>query len=188
MSIGNWIGRFLNQALGGDDSPSEYETALSDYSKWQMQKEKDLYDLSSSYRNDFASLFSDVLSGEFNPAETKTFANVFSQAKSGIEGQYNNALENILSKTARGGAQTGAIAGLEMERAKQSSALPAQISQNILDDMMNKAFSSAYNEDSSGDSGASSMSDLLNYSLSLDQMDSSANASILNLIGSWLGS
>lgn len=85
-----------------------------------------------------------VLSGQVSPDALPGYKQTFALAKQGIENQYGQARENILANTARGGGQTAAIAGLEAQRAQQAGSLPAQISQQLINDILGKIYGAAF--------------------------------------------
>jgi len=63
--------------------------------------------------------------------------------KDGIESQYGQAKENIISNLPEGGSMADALTKVEMGRAEQAGQLPAMISKSILDDMFQKAYGTA---------------------------------------------
>ena len=86
----------------------------------------------------------EVASGTFNPMKSPTYAPLYSAARSGAEAQYGVAKGNILGSTPRGGGQTEALANLEGVRAADVGAIPGMISSNILNDLLNKAYGTAF--------------------------------------------
>lgn len=137
---------------GGMFGPAKgLDTAAQDAFIRQLTEQSNtLFSQAQPLRQDFFGLFSDVMSGNFNPMDNAATAGPFSSMKGNIEGQYGLAKDAILANTARGGAQTGALADLEMSRAEQASSLPSMIAQQLV----NQAYGSIF--PTSGDSSASS--------------------------------
>ena len=116
---------------------SPYEDSLA-----KMAEE--LYSQTSGMRGNLIGELEQVSSGQYDPTKSAMFSPMFAQAKQGVESQYGLAKENILANTARGGAQTGSLANLEMSRAGQASELPSTISMNVLNDMLGKTYGAAF--------------------------------------------
>lgn len=133
---------------------SENEYAMTDFLRQLTNQSTTLFNQSQPLRQQQLGLFGDVMSGKFDPTTSPMYAPIFSSAKGATEDQYNLARENILGGTARGGAQTGALANVELGRAGQMSSLPSQISAGIMKDLMDKAYGSVF--PNSGDSSAQS--------------------------------
>jgi hypothetical protein len=80
----------------------------------------------------------------YNPYNLPAYAPLYQLARSGVESQYGQARENIMSSTPRGGALAENLANLEMGRAQQAGALPAQIAAPLIQDIYNKAYGVAF--------------------------------------------
>jgi len=80
----------------------------------------------------------------YNPYNLPAYAPLYQLARTGIESQYGPAREAIMASTPRGGALYENLANLEMGRAQQTGALPAQISAPLIQDIYNKAYGVAF--------------------------------------------
>lgn len=76
---------------------------------------------------------------KFNPYDLPMYQPIYNLSRVGLEDQYGQAKEQILS-TLRGGAREKALSDLEKNRAYQVGALPAQISTQLMQDIINKAY------------------------------------------------
>jgi len=69
---------------------------------------------------------------------------MYSNMRSGLEGQYNVAKENILANTPRGGGQIDALAGLESDRAGNIGSMENTLYGNIFNDILSKTYGVAF--------------------------------------------
>jgi len=129
--------------------PSPYETTLADIAKQTFEQ-------SDPIRQAFLSQFGSLMSGGFDPQKSPLFAPMYSSARSGLEGQYDVAKENILAGTPRGGGQVEALANLEGNRADKIGAIPGMLSTDILTDLLNKSYGMAFGAPQQSMSGLSS--------------------------------
>ena len=123
----------------GSDEPEE-----SGYEKSLSKIAEQLYSQTQPLRGRLIRQMGNITSGQTTPQQTALFKPIFSQAKQGIEDQYGVAREDILSTLPRGGTQQKGLTDLAIGRAEQSSALPSQISGEILNDMLSKAYGVAF--------------------------------------------
>ncbi len=136
---------------GSSVKPSPYEDQLSNIAK-------DMLTQTAPMRGNLINEMTAVSAGDYDPAKSPMFAPMFAQGKQGVESQYGLAKENILSNVPRGGAQVTALADLEQGRAEQASSLPSMISQDIMTDMLNKTYGTAFAAPQQSMSGLSSAS------------------------------
>lgn len=81
--------------------------------------------------------------GVDDPRALPMYSSLFAQGKEGIEDQFGTARESVLAGP-RGGRQLDALSRLESERAGAAGSLPAMISSNLVGDIMNKAYGTAF--------------------------------------------
>lgn len=122
---------------GGKTQPSVYEQALARIAN-------EMYDTTKGIRQTSLDQLSGVLGGNYNVQKLPGYAPLYSTLRSGMEDQYNVAKENVTNSLPRGGALTSALSDLEGNRANQVGSLSAQISGPIIQDMMNKAYGTAW--------------------------------------------
>jgi len=111
-----------------------------EYEEEQRGWAREMWGLGQSVREPFTAELAKFAEGAYDPTESQLFAPLFAQGKGGIESQYGVARENILANLPEGGAKQQALANLEMTRAQQGASLPAMISMDIYQDMLNKAY------------------------------------------------
>lgn len=104
----------------------------------------ELYKETTPMRKDLLGEMGKVAGGDYDPTQSPFYAPLFAQGKQGVEDQYGVAKENILANMPRGGAQVKGLIDLEQGRAEQASSLPAMISQDIMTDMLNKSYGTAF--------------------------------------------
>lgn len=134
---------------GNSVNPSPYEGALAKIAQ-------DMFKQTGPMRSNLLNEMTAVSSGDYDPTKSPVYAPLFSQGKQGVESQYGIAKENILSNVPRGGAQVKALTDLEMGRAEQASSLPMLVSQDIMSDMLNKTYGTAFAAPQQSMSGLSS--------------------------------
>jgi hypothetical protein len=93
---------------------------------------------------------------KYDPQQLPAFNWLFTQGKQGIEDQYGQARQQIMSQMPRGGALEDALLNLEMNRAKSAGGLTAQIAAPLAQDIYNKAYSYAVGAPAQTMSGLSS--------------------------------
>lgn len=125
--------------MGGKNKAkaSPYEDSLAAIAK-------ELYAETTPMRKDLLGEMGKVAGGDYDPTQSSLYAPMFAQGKQSVEDQYGIAKENILANIPRGGAQVQGLTDLEMGRAEQASSLPAMISQDIMTDMLNKTYGTAF--------------------------------------------
>lgn len=131
--------------------PSPYEGTLANIAQ-------EMYKKTDPMRTNLIGEMTKASEGNYDPTSSPLYAPMFAQGKQGIESQYGLAKENILSNVPRGGAQAKALTDLEMGRAEQASSLPALISQDVMTDMLNKSYGTAFAAPQQSMSGLSSAS------------------------------
>lgn len=129
----------MGKGDGGSSAPKE-----SSYEKALARMAEELYGQTKPLRGRLLNQMGGIVRGKTTPQQTALFKPIFSQAKQGIEDQYGVAREDILSTLPRGGTQRKGLTDLAIGRAEQSSALPAQISSGILQDMIDKSYGVAF--------------------------------------------
>lgn len=168
--------------MGGGKGSSS--VSASPYEESLAKMAEELYSQTSGMRGNLIGELEQVSSGQYDPTKSAMFSPMFAQAKQGVESQYGLAKENILANTARGGAQTGSLANLEMSRAGQASELPAMISQNILSDMMGKTYGVAFGTPQQSMSGLGTVASTFGQKQSQAMAsDSAENAAKYQAIG-----
>jgi len=137
---GSILGGLFSRGGGGGSStpaPSGYENTLA-------QIAQDTYTQTDPLRQSLLQQMSSMLSGGFDPAKSATYAPMYASARTGTEAQYNVAKENVLGNTPRGGGQIDALANIEAARAGDVGSLPAMLSSQIMQDMMQKTYGTAF--------------------------------------------
>lgn len=76
----------------------------------------------------------------YNPYSLPAYQGLYNTARAGVEGQYNQARNQIMSQLPKGGQLNEALVNTSLARAQQAGALPAQISTGLIQDIMNKAY------------------------------------------------
>ena len=119
--------------LGDVIAANQFENKLFDESG-------NLLTSTAPIRDPLVDLLTNVATGTFDATTSPIYKNIFAQSKKGIEDQYGLARENLLSSLPAGGALQYGLSELEGARAQQASALPANISAGIFQDLMSEAF------------------------------------------------
>ena len=151
---------------------SPYESVLANIAQ-------ETYSQTDPLRQGFLNQMISLLSGGFDPQKTPMYAPLYAAARSGPEAQYNVAKENILSGTPRGGGQTSALAGIERGRAEDVGGIPGMLSNQILQDMLQKAYGTAFNAPQQSMAGLSSASGTYGNRLSMAEMAAAQQKSSL---------
>ena len=84
--------------------------------------------------------FNPVLQGNYNVEQLPGYAPGYSSIRSNYENLYNQAKQNIIGSTPRGGAMAGALAQNEYQRAKNIGDATTGLTSNIVGDIMNKSY------------------------------------------------
>lgn len=129
--------------MGGGGGKKPKSPGASPYETEMAKITRDFYGATDPLRDATLAQLGAAMSGGYSPKADAMYAPMFSSQKAGIEAQYGNARDNILAGTARGGAQTTALGNLEMQRAQDMGTLPAQLSAQILEGIINQARSTA---------------------------------------------
>lgn len=150
---------------GGTPTPgaSPYESVLA-------QIAQDTYTQTDPLRQGFLQQMSSLLSGGFDPQKTAMYAPMYAAARSGPEAQYNAARENVLAGTPRGGGQIKALADIESSRASEVGSIPGMLSNQILQDMLQKSYGTAFGVPQQSMAGLSSASGTYGNRLSMAEM------------------
>ena len=151
--------------LAGGTTPAA--PGASPYESMLAQIAQDTYSQTDPLRQGFLQQMSSLVQGGFDPQRTAMYAPLYASARSGPEAQYNVAKENILSGTPRGGGQIDALANVESARAETIGGIPAMLSNQILQDMMQKAYGAAFNAPQQSMAGLSSASGTYGNRLSM---------------------
>jgi hypothetical protein len=117
--------------------PSQAETRLSEIAEEQLAE-------TAPIRTGFLQQAEDILSGTTSPQDLPFFAPAFAEGKRALEGQFGRAREDILGFTTPGGTQQELLSNLAGQRAEQVGSLPSMISQNLMQDILNKATGFAF--------------------------------------------
>ena len=118
---------------GYSATPSIYETGLATMANKYWGQTNPL-------RKQYVKQSQDIMSGNYNPTQLPGYEPAYGLARSGLEGQYQNAKNTIMQNTPQGGALTGALNNLAVSRATDVGSLPAQISSNAINNMMNYGY------------------------------------------------
>lgn len=94
----------------------------------------------------FNNYYAPFLKGNYNLQSYPGFSSAYDTLRGTMEGQYNQAKENILASNARGGALTDALANLEYQRARNTGLGTSQLTSSILDKLWSGANSLATGE------------------------------------------
>lgn len=119
-------------------------TPTSPYEESAAQMAQQLFAQTSPLREQLVGDMGSFLQGGYNPRNLPAYQPLYAAARTGPESQYNVARENILSNTARGGGQTQALANLEQNRAVQTGNMESLITQDLLGDILGKAYGAAF--------------------------------------------
>jgi len=148
-------------------TPNPYEDQIT-----QMAQE--YYKSTEPLRSNFLNQYENLMTGNFDPQKSPMYQPLFAQGKQGIEGQYGVAKENILSNLPQGGSMDKALADLEMNRASQASMLPVNISRDLIGDMLQKAYGSAFNAPQQAMGGLSNVASSFGQRQGMEQQLKSA--------------
>jgi hypothetical protein len=127
---------------GGKSKPSN--PGSSPYEAELARQSQDVFSSTSPLRQQLITDMGGFVNGGYNPRSFPAYQGIYNSARTGTEGQYKVAKENILGSTARGGGQTQALTGLERDRANQVGNLESMISKDLITDLMNKSYGSAF--------------------------------------------
>lgn len=119
-------------------------TSTSPYEASTARMAQQLFAQTSPLRDQLLGDMGSFVQGGYNPKNLPAYQSLYSAARTGPEGQYNVAKENILSGTARGGGQTQALANLEQNRAVQTGNIESLITQDLMGDILGKAYGAAF--------------------------------------------
>jgi hypothetical protein len=127
----------------------------------------------------------------FNPANLPGYTPTYDISRRGVEAQYNQAVNQAIGQTPRGGALSDALTRLNLGRAESVGQLPGQISSSLIQDQLNKAYGAAFNAPSQAISGLSAANQgyvsTQNALLNAQMQQSAINAQSANAKGSGLG-
>jgi len=126
------------------DEKKKTKLAATNYEDLLTEISKMLFESTAPMRDSLIGDLTSVAEGTFDPKTSASYNPLFAEAKGGIEDQYGVAKENIISSLPRGGGMERALTEVETGRAETSAELPAQLSKNIMDDMMSKAYGVAF--------------------------------------------
>ena len=159
---------------GGTPTPgaSPYESVLA-------QIAQDTYTQTDPIRQGFLQQMSSLLSGGFDPQKTAMYQPMYAAARSGPEAQYNVAKKNILGNTPRGGGQVKALADIETARASDIGSIPGMLSNQILQDMLQKSYGTAFGAPQQSMAGLSSASGTYGNRLSMAEAAAAQQQSAL---------
>lgn len=125
-------------------TPSEYEKQLASMAQEYYDQTNPLRRLYAADFEKFLRPYGTGTSAEtirtgdsYNPYNLPAFAPLYQLARSGVESQYNNARQNIMGSTPRGGALINQLANLENQRAQQAGSLPATVASPIIQNLYN---------------------------------------------------
>lgn len=159
---------------GGTPAPgaSPYESMLA-------QIAQDTYSQTDPLRQGFLQQMSSLLSGGFDPQKTAMYQPMYNAARSGPEAQYNVARENVLAGTPRGGGQIQGLANVESARASEVGSIPGMLSNQIFEDMMQKAYGTAFGAPQQSMAGLGAAAGTFGNRMSMAQQAASAQNSAL---------
>ncbi len=124
---------------GGTATPgNSYEDQLA-------QMAMALFNQTAPMRGNLVNELTSVSEGTYDPQKSPLFSPRFAEAKQGVEDQYGIAKQNIMANTPRGGALTSSLNNLEMNRAGSAARIPQEISSGIMNELMSKAYGTAFN-------------------------------------------
>lgn len=125
-------------------------------------------------RDSWNEIFAQVQGGGYDPTTNAAYA----PAREALEAQYGGARENVLASMPSGGALDSALANVETGRAREVGGLSSQ----IIMDLLNKSFGSAFGAPGEAMGGASSAASLANQrTLAAQQATTAADKGL----GSW---
>ncbi len=125
---------------GGSDQPE-----TSPFEKQLSRMAMGLYNQTQPLRTGLLGQYKSILSGNYNPETSSQYGPMFATGKESLESQYGNARENVMGSVPRGGELTSALTSLEGARAQDVGMLPMQISSQIMQDLENKLYGTAWN-------------------------------------------
>ncbi len=105
---------------------------------------KDYWKQTAPLRSNMLEDWKKIQEGTWNAQTDPQYAPLYASARSGIEDQYNVARENMISNAPRGGALTGALSGVETQRAEDLGSVPAQLTQQIMSNKENQIFGTGW--------------------------------------------
>lgn len=129
---------------GGGKGGGSYTVTPNPYEEQLAAMGKQLFVETGPQRRALYPQFTSVLEGTWRPETSPMYSPLFATAKLGVEQQYQNAMENLLGGAPSGGGLTRAMGQLETSRAKQAGSLPATIGGGLIEDMINKAYGTAF--------------------------------------------
>ena len=129
--------------MGGGGKGKQNPT-VSPYEANTAEIAKQTYEETTPIRQDLLAQMASFLQGGFDPAKSPLYGPMYSNMRSGLEGQYNVAKENILANTPRGGGQIDALAGLESDRAGGIGNAQNALYGNIFNDILSKTYGVAF--------------------------------------------
>jgi hypothetical protein len=140
------IGEVNKMGGGGKgSSTSSGKTNISPLESTLASISGDLYNATSGLRGNYLDKYAKALSGTYDFQTDPTYAPMFQQAKQGIESQYNVGKQNILSSTPAGGGLVKALSNLDIARAGDMGTVPANLENQIYQQLMGGAQSAAWN-------------------------------------------
>jgi hypothetical protein len=132
---------------------------------------------------------------QYNPASLPGFTPAYDIGRRGLEAQYNTALGQTIAGTPRGGAMSDALNKLNLSRAESVGQLPGQISNGLIQDMLNKSYGAAFNAPTTSIAGlsaanqgyTSTQNSMINAQAQANNLQAQLNQSATNAKGSGLG-
>lgn len=129
----------------GIDKKADTSTPGNSYEAQLAKMAKELFNQTGPMRGNLVNELTSVSEGTYDPQKSPLFSPRFAEAKQGVEGQYGIAKQNIMSNAPRGGGLTSSLNSLEMNRAGTAARIPQEISSGIMNELMNKAYGTAFN-------------------------------------------
>jgi hypothetical protein len=168
---------------GGGKSGSAGSTANAASEKLANLSEQ-LFNEGSTVRGQIQDMGSKIMSGEYSPRTLPAYAPLYAESKKGLEAQYGNARNSILSNTPAGGALYSALANNENQRASSIGSAADTLTSGLVSDILNKSIGGAYGSVGSATSGLSSAGQI---SSNLNASDNALTGSMGQGLGSLLG-
>lgn len=171
------VGGGLGSAAGGlFDNQSGTSTPNNEYEAQLAKMAQALFDQTAPMRGNLVDELTSVSNGTYDPQKSPLFSPRFAEAKQGVEDQYGIAKQNIMSNTPRGGALASSLNNLEMTRAGTAARMPQEISSGIMNELMNKAYGTAFNTPAQSMQGMSGASQSLSGRQSMAMQADAAKA------------
>lgn len=169
---------------GKGGSSGVVKTQISPLEQQLANVSKELMDTTAGLRSGLINKYNNYLSGNYDYQADPTYQGLFSTYKSGLESQYQNAKENLLSNMS-GGALTRNLGQLETARASDVGRMPGQITQDIANQIMGQTYGTAWQTPGTAVGALSSANNSYGNRLSAQMM---SEASGKGGLGAGLGS